>query len=102
MAALGAFGGASGQAVSRRCRQFTTKDGRILVAEVTRPGRVAPLSAALFKGVVLAGDHALSHRSPPIAGSGVSRLFLCLNEEAPARQGATVLHSSILPQSVIL
>jgi hypothetical protein len=43
---------------------------------------VAPFSAALIKGVVLAGDHALLHRSPPIAGSGVSRLFLCLNEEA--------------------
>jgi Protein of unknown function (DUF1826) len=34
----------------------------------------------VFKGVRLAGEAAVVHRSPPIAGSGQTRLFLCLNE----------------------
>ena len=38
-------------------------------------------AAGLFKGVRRAGPAAILHRSPPIAGSGVTRLFLCLNEE---------------------
>ncbi|MBV8191626.1 MAG: DUF1826 domain-containing protein [Alphaproteobacteria bacterium] len=42
---------------------------------------VAPFSAALFKGVKLAGKSALLHRSPPVAGRSVTRLLLCLNEE---------------------
>lgn len=43
---------------------------------------VAPFSAALFKGTKLAGKRAVLHRSPPIAGRDVTRLFLCLNEES--------------------
>jgi hypothetical protein len=43
---------------------------------------VEPFSAALFKGTKLAGERAVLHRSPPIAGRGVTRLFLCLNEES--------------------
>jgi len=39
-------------------------------------------SAGLFKGVRRAGPAAILHRSPPVVGSGVTRLFLCLNEEA--------------------
>lgn len=34
----------------------------------------------VFKGTRLAGEAAVVHRSPPIAGSGQTRLFLCLNE----------------------
>ena len=37
-------------------------------------------AVGVFKGVMLAGDHAIVHRSPPVEGSGVTRLFLCLNE----------------------
>lgn len=37
-------------------------------------------AAGLFKGVVRAGPEAIVHRSPPVAGSGQTRLFLCLNE----------------------
>jgi hypothetical protein len=36
--------------------------------------------AGLFKGVSLVGKQAIVHRSPPIEGRGVTRLFLCLNE----------------------
>lgn len=37
-------------------------------------------AAGLFKGVRRAGTEAVVHRSPPVAGSGHMRLFLCLNE----------------------
>lgn len=37
-------------------------------------------AAGLFKGVTRAGAKAVVHRSPPVAGSGRTRLFLCLNE----------------------
>ena len=37
-------------------------------------------AAGLFKGVARAGSAAVVHRSPPVAGSGTTRLFLCLNE----------------------
>jgi hypothetical protein len=37
-------------------------------------------AAGLFKGVRRAGTEAVVHRSPPVAGSGQTRLFLCLNE----------------------
>ena len=37
-------------------------------------------AAGLFKGVQRAGAGAVVHRSPPVAGSGQTRLFLCLNE----------------------
>jgi hypothetical protein len=38
-------------------------------------------AAGLFKGERRAGPTAILHRSPPIAGSGITRLFLCLNED---------------------
>jgi hypothetical protein len=38
-------------------------------------------AVGLFKGERRAGAAAILHRSPPIAGSGVTRLFLCLNED---------------------
>ena len=37
-------------------------------------------AVGLFKGVVRAGVGAIVHRSPPVAGSGQTRLFLCMNE----------------------
>lgn len=42
--------------------------------ESLRPGTVA-----LFKGACAADDCGIVHRSPPIAGTGVTRLLLCLN-----------------------
>ena len=38
-------------------------------------------AAGLFKGERRAGPAAILHRSPPIAGNGITRLFLCLNED---------------------
>ncbi len=38
-------------------------------------------AAALFKGVPRAGVGSVLHRSPPVAARGLTRLFLCLNEE---------------------
>ena len=37
-------------------------------------------AVGLFKGAARVGDQAVVHRSPPVEGSGVTRLFLCLNE----------------------
>jgi uncharacterized protein DUF1826 len=37
-------------------------------------------AVGVFKGARLAGEAAVLHRSPPVAGSGQTRLFLCLNE----------------------
>lgn len=39
-------------------------------------------AVGLFKGVQQARTAAVVHRSPPLADSGVTRLFLCINEEA--------------------
>ena len=36
---------------------------------------------ALFKGNCAGPDSGVVHRSPPIAGTGLSRLFLCLNKQ---------------------
>jgi Protein of unknown function (DUF1826) len=38
-------------------------------------------AVGVFKGARLAGEAAVLHRSPPVGGSGATRLFLCLNEE---------------------
>jgi hypothetical protein len=38
-------------------------------------------AVGLFKGALHAGGDAVLHRSPPVAGSGVTRLFLCMNED---------------------
>lgn len=37
-------------------------------------------AVGVFKGARLAGEAAVLHRSPPVAGSDQTRLFLCLNE----------------------
>jgi hypothetical protein len=37
-------------------------------------------AAALFKGALAPGQVGVVHRSPPLAGTGRTRLFLCLNE----------------------
>ena len=37
-------------------------------------------AAALSKGALAPGQVGVVHRSPPIAGTGQTRLFLCLNE----------------------
>lgn len=37
-------------------------------------------SVGVFKGVPRAGNGAVVHRSPPVEGTGQTRLFLCLNE----------------------
>ena len=45
-------------------------------------GQIHRLSAgdvALFRGNTIDPDQGIVHRSPPIAGTGVSRLLLCLN-----------------------
>jgi Protein of unknown function (DUF1826) len=41
---------------------------------------MARFAVGVFKGARLAGEAAVLHRSPPVAGSGQTRLFLCLNE----------------------
>ncbi len=54
-----------------------------LRAQTRYPGATNELprfAAGLFKGVRRAGKDAVVHRSPPIAGAGLTRLFLCLNE----------------------
>jgi hypothetical protein len=38
-------------------------------------------AVGLFKGERRADAAAILHRSPPVAGSGITRLFLCLNED---------------------
>lgn len=57
--------------------------GRALRAQRRYRGPLHELprfAAGLFKGVKRAGDKAVVHRSPPVAGSGQTRVFLCLNE----------------------
>jgi hypothetical protein len=41
---------------------------------------IPAFSVGVFKGVPRAGDGAVVHRSPPVEGTGATRLFLCLNE----------------------
>jgi Protein of unknown function (DUF1826) len=42
--------------------------------------QMRPFDVGVFKGVRLVGEAAVLHRSPPVAGSGQARLFLCLNK----------------------
>ena len=46
--------------------------------------RLAPGDVAIFRGCQPGHDHGIVHRSPPVAGTGVTRLFLCLNLPSPA------------------
>lgn len=41
-------------------------------------------AVGLFKGRALAGDYAIVHRSPPIAGTGEERLLLVVDSPPPA------------------
>lgn len=43
-----------------------------------------PYAAGLFKGSLGPGEQGVVHRSPPIAGTDQTRLFLCLNEPPAA------------------
>lgn len=45
-------------------------------------------AVGLFKGRILAGDQAIIHRSPPIAGTGEARLLLVLDGPPPADTAA--------------
>lgn len=45
-------------------------------------------AVGLFKGRILAGDDAILHRSPPIAGTGEERLLLVLDCPPPAEIAA--------------
>ncbi|MDR6144330.1 hypothetical protein QE363_000123 [Sphingomonas sp. SORGH_AS870] len=49
------------------------------------PRALAPGDVGLFKGRERAGDRAIIHRSPPIAGSGEDRLLLVIDTEWPDR-----------------
>lgn len=51
----------------------------------TPPRALAAGDVGLFKGRSLAGDRAIIHRSPPIAGSGEDRLLLVIDAEWPER-----------------
>ncbi len=51
----------------------------------TPPRALAAGDVGLFKGRALAGDRAIIHRSPPIAGSGEERLLLVIDAEWPER-----------------
>jgi len=42
--------------------------------------RLRPFDVALFRGVRDSGKDAVVHRSPPIAGSGRTRLLFCLTD----------------------
>lgn len=46
--------------------------------------RLSAGDVAIFRGCQPGHDHGIVHRSPPVAGTGVTRLFLCLNLPSPA------------------
>tara|TARA_A100001037_G_scaffold286165_1_gene294301 strand:+ start:273 stop:641 length:369 start_codon:yes stop_codon:yes gene_type:complete len=48
-------------------------------------------SVALFKGKLAGTDSGTVHRSPPIIGSGQTRLFLCLNKHTVTSPDLLVL-----------
>ena len=51
------------------------------------PGPIQRLTrgdVAIFKGTKIAGEDGIVHRSPPISGSGTTRLLLCLNAPSNA------------------
>lgn len=56
--------------------------------------RVPTQSVAMFKGCFGGLETGIHHRSPRISGSGMTRLFLCLDAEAPAvGEGASTYYS---------
>ena len=52
------------------------------------PRSLAPGAVGLFKGRILAGEQAIVHRSPPIAGTGEARLLLVIDSPPPAETAA--------------
>ncbi len=52
----------------------------------TEPRALSAGDVGLFKGRERAGDQAIIHRSPPIAGSGEDRLLLVIDAEWPERE----------------
>jgi hypothetical protein len=55
---------------------------------VETPRSLAPGAVGLFKGRVLAGEQAIVHRSPPIAGNGETRLLLVIDSPPPSETAA--------------
>ena len=55
---------------------------------VETPRSLALGAVGLFKGRILAGDQAIVHRSPQIAGTGDERLLLVLDAPPPAKNAA--------------
>lgn len=55
---------------------------------VETPRSLAEGAVGLFKGRILAGEQAIVHRSPPIAGTGEERLLLVIDGPAPAETAA--------------
>ena len=55
---------------------------------VERPRSLTPGAVGLFKGRILAGEQAIVHRSPPIAGTGEARLLLVIDSPPPAETAA--------------
>ncbi len=64
----------------------STAAGEASVIETQRSLEVG--AVGLFKGRVLAGEQAILHRSPPIAGTGEERLLLVLDCPPPAETAA--------------
>ncbi|KQO12805.1 DUF1826 domain-containing protein [Sphingomonas sp. Leaf242] len=58
------------------------------VPVVETPQSLDAGAVGLFKGRVLAGEQAIIHRSPPIAGTGEERLLLVLDCPPPAETAA--------------
>lgn len=55
---------------------------------VETPRSLSPGAVGLFKGRNLAGEEAIVHRSPPIAGTGEERLLLVIDGPPPADTAA--------------
>lgn len=55
---------------------------------VETPRSLAEGAVGLFKGRILAGEQAIVHRSPPIAGTGEERLLLVIDGPPPAETAA--------------
>lgn len=55
---------------------------------VETPRSLAQGAVGLFKGRILAGEQAIVHRSPPIAGTGEERLLLVIDGPPPAKTAA--------------
>lgn len=61
---------------------------RTATLAVETPRSLTAGTVGLFKGRVLAGEQAIVHRSPPIAGTGEERLLLVIDAPPPAETAA--------------